>query len=87
MNAPRRARGEPTLGQIERAAELRELIHGQMYFVGIYAGVVQDFAQVGDDRGMSYGIEKLALYTKSALSLRADLDAILRAAASPEASA
>jgi hypothetical protein len=72
-----------TLAQIERAAELRELIHAQMYFVGIYAGVVQDMTQAGDDRGMRYGLEKLALYTKTALSLRADLDAILREAASP----
>jgi hypothetical protein len=79
MNAPdRKARAALSPGQIERAAELRELIHAQMFFAVVYAGVTQDFAQVADDRGMRYGLEKLALYTKTALSLRADLDAILR---------
>lgn len=80
MNAPDRTKlaPAPTRGQMERAAELRELIHLQAYFIGIYAGIVQDFACAGDDGGLSYGLEKLALYTKTALSLRVDLDAVKR---------
>lgn len=61
-------------GQIARATELRELIHAQMYFVSIYANVVRDLAGAGDDAGITYGLEKLALYTKTALSLRFDLE-------------
>jgi len=76
MNAPLRteARPAPSLGQIERAAQVRELIHAQMYFVGIYAGVVQNFASAGDDKGITYGLEKLALYVRTALELRGDLE-------------
>jgi hypothetical protein len=78
MTAPVRtaAAPAPSPSQIERAAQVRELIHAQMYFVRIYAGVVEDLAGAGDDLGITYGLEKLALYTKIALALRVDLDAI-----------
>ncbi len=80
MNAPARtpAQPAPSLGQVERMAELRELISAQMWLVGVYAGVAQQFASAGDDAGLSYGLEKLALYVRTALELRGDLDAIKR---------
>ncbi|MGB7097524.1 MAG: hypothetical protein WBD95_01985 [Xanthobacteraceae bacterium] len=87
MNAPARTKATAnlSLGQIERAAELRELIHAQTYFIGIYANIVADFAEAGDDAGISYSLEKVALYTKTALSLRLDLEAIRRETKSLEA--
>jgi len=80
MNAPARSKAPSaiTAGQIERMAELRELIHAQMYFVKTYAAVVEYFAEAGDDAGITYGLEKLSIYTRTALELRFDLEAIKR---------
>ena len=80
MSAPARTKATADLspGQTERAAQIRELIAAQMYFVGIYGDIVRDLAEAGDDAGISYSLEKLALYTKTALSLRLDLEAIRR---------
>ncbi len=78
MNAPARSKAPQalTLGQVERMAEIRELIHAQMYFVKTYAAVVEYFAEAGDDAGITYGLEKLAIYTRTALELRFNLETI-----------
>jgi len=85
MNAPARTEAPPapTLGQAERAAQVRECIHAQMWLAGVYAGIVQDFACAGDDAGISYGLEKLGLYVRTALELRGDLEAIRLETAEP----
>lgn len=89
MNAADRTQSQSRLSsaQMNRAAEIRELIHAQMYFVRVYAAVVEDFAEAGDDAGLSYTLEKLALYTKTALSLRFDIDAIKRETTKPSETA
>ena len=57
-------------------AVLREYIAECISLAADQAGLVQSYAEIGDDKGLEYALRRFAAYAKSAFSTFQDLKAI-----------
>lgn len=71
--------------QEEVLPELREEIHEALGSAGVYAGLAQTFAAIGDDAGLAYSLRKQVAYVRHAVGTFNELRDILQRAENKEA--
>lgn len=59
--------------ELARRLELREEIHGAAEVAAIQAGLIQTYAELGDDRGLAYAVQNYLAYTRMIIATSNDL--------------